>query len=69
MPIYKEEATMPSGWERRARKIENRRDNKSFSKPFKKRNVESKKKVRIRLKIKEAQRAKYDAINSSDNEE
>lgn len=60
---------MSSGWERRARKIENRRDNKSFSKPFKKRNVESKKKVRIRLKIKEAQRAKYDAINSSDNEE
>ena len=60
---------MPSGWERRAKKIESRRDNRSFSKPFKKKNVESKKKLRTRLKIKEAQRAKYDAINGSDSEE
>ena len=41
---------MPSGWERRAKKIESRRDNRSFSKPFKKKNVESKKKLEKKKK-------------------
>ena len=53
-------------WTNRAKKLHNRRENKSFSKPFKKKGLDPRKGEKI--KIREAQRSKYRHLDNENED-